>query len=101
MNNPVIADRPVKPLGFEQFTVSTSALRLPNVPKSASYAYIQAQGGLLRWRDDGTAPTGDIGHLMDDTDDLWYIGDLIKFQVIKDSAEVADTELSVSYYEVA
>ena len=100
MNNPVVADRPLKPLGFEQFTVTTSQY-LPNVPKSASYAYVQSQGGLLRWRDDGTAPTGDIGHLLDDGDDVFYLGDLNKFQVVKESAEVATTEMSVSYYEVA
>lgn len=100
MNNPVVADRPLKPLGFEQFTVTT-AQGLPNIPKTANYAYLQSQGGLLRWRDDGTAPDGDTGHLMDDTDDLWYIGDLLKFKVVKESSEVATTIMSVSYYEVA
>lgn len=98
--NPVVADRPLKPLGFEQFEVTASSQGLPSIPKTAAYAYVQAQGGLLRWRDDGTAPDGNTGHLMDDTDDLFYIGDLHKFFVIKDAAEVASVYLSVSYYEV-
>jgi len=101
MNNPVVADRPLEPLGFYQFAVSTSPLGLPSVPPDASYAYIQAQVGLIRWRDDGTAPTGTSGHLFDNLDDLWYIGDLHKFQVIRDSGESGSTELSVTYYKVA
>ena len=100
MNNPVVADRPLDPLGFAQITVTTGALGLPSVPARASYAYVQAQGGLLRWRDDGTDPTGDVGHLMDNVDDLWYIGNLLKFKVIKETSESATVQLSVSFYKV-
>ncbi len=99
MNNPVVADRPLEPLGFEQFTVTTSPLGLPNVPKKAAYAYVQCQGGLLRWCD-FVDPDGDTGHLLDNLDDVWYIGDLLKFKVIKETAEAGTVVLSVSYYKV-
>jgi hypothetical protein len=46
-------------LGYQQITnPSSSSL---TIPTGATYAYIQAEGNTIRWRDDGTAPTTTVG----------------------------------------
>ena len=84
-------------LGFQQLTVSTSALGL-TVPTGASRALIRVAGANgVTWRDDGTAPTAAIGHLLVSTDPfLLYDGELSKIQFIRTGA--ADATLNVSYY---
>lgn len=52
-------------LGYEQFTDLSSALDLADeAPEGAAYALVQVNDGIVRYRQDGVAPTGGIGMLM-------------------------------------
>lgn len=99
MHGVIAADRPLEPLGFQRIaTITTTVVNL-TVPNGASYAYIQADGGALRWRDDGTQPTATVGHLLAADDDLWYVADLNKIQFIRNTGEAATTNLHISFYK--
>ena len=91
----IIADRPLTPLGFAGVLGVVGVVKLPSTPVSAAYAYIQADGGDLRWRDDGTDPTSSVGMLIMDGEDLWYTGDLHTIRFIA----VTTANLHVSYYK--
>jgi len=84
------------PLGFEQLPASGSAQGLPDIPKGATFGYIQCQDDPIRWRDDGTDPTAATGHRMFDGDDLWFNAELHKFRFITESGTPV---LTVSYYK--
>lgn len=47
-------------LGFQQLTISGTAALL-TVPAGATIAEICNEGGAVRYRDDGTAPTASVG----------------------------------------
>jgi len=95
----LFADRPLKTLGFERIAgITTTAVGLPNVPPDAAYAYIQADGGDLRWRDDGTNPTATVGHMLKRNDDHWYTVDKLPISFIRDTDEADPTNLHVTYY---
>lgn len=49
------------PVGYEQLTVSTTAVGLATVPTTARHALIYIVAQALRWRADGTAPTATVG----------------------------------------
>ncbi len=57
------------PLGYQQLTSITSSTAL-SVPAGAKIAVIGAETQGVRWRDDGTAPTGSIGMLLNSGDTL-------------------------------
>jgi hypothetical protein len=90
--------------GYQQIAAATlaasTALTIPTVPGngalSARYAVIQCEGGEVRWRDDGTAPTSTVGFLLAQyPDQLVYDGDLTALRFIRTSAS---SILNVSYY---
>lgn len=81
-------------LGYQQITpgaVST-ALTLPN---GARVAVIQAAVAVLRWRDDGVAPTATVGMRIAAGGELVYDGELSKIRVIE---EAAGAIANISYY---
>jgi len=84
------------PLGFQQVTVTSSSESLPEIPKDASFAYIQCQDDPIRWKDDSTDPTAAEGHRMFDGDDLFFTADLHKFRFILESGTPV---LTISYYK--
>lgn len=84
------------PLGFVQVSVTADSESLPNIPKDASFAYIQAQDDPVRWKDDGTDAAADEGHRMFDGDDLFFTADLHKFRFTLESGAPV---LSISYYK--
>lgn len=55
------------PLTFETAAVTSSAA-LPTIPATAITAFVQVEGGAIRWRPDGatTAPTSSVGMLVPD-----------------------------------
>lgn len=53
-----IAER--KPLGYQQRTVSTTAVEL-TIPSGASRAFIRVSAQPIRYRDDGVNPTATVG----------------------------------------
>jgi len=82
------------PLGFQQIT-GLSAVKSLIVPAGAQRALLVVTAQNVRFRDDGTNPTGTIGmRLVVDTL-FWYTGDLAKIKFIEESASAV---LNVSYY---
>ena len=54
----------IKPLGYCQLSVTTSAVQTSTCsgfPSTATYAVVCNEGTAARWRDDGTAPTASVG----------------------------------------
>ena len=87
-------DSKLDPLGYQQITALSSAVGL-SPPTKARIALIQASTQGVRWRDDGTAPTGTIGMPLGAGNDFVYTGNLAAIQFI----EVAPSaQLNVSYY---
>ena len=86
-----------KPLGYEQ--VLTATLAAPtqlNKPAYTNIAYVQVEGGQVRYRDDGVDPTAAIGMLLLDGAVLEYAGDLSALTFIEESGT---PKLNVSYYK--
>lgn len=83
-----------EPLGYQQIADMSAATGL-TVPAGADMALIQAVTQNVRWRDDGTAPTGTVGMRLAAGDTLSYDGDLSAFQAIE---EAASAELNITYY---
>lgn len=47
--------------GYQRVTATGSVFPLPSPPAGTRRAIVQAEGGDLRWRDDGADPTATIG----------------------------------------
>lgn len=88
----------IKPAGLQQIATATLAtaqtLTAPTVDRT-NIAMIQADGGQLRYTDDGTTPTASVGMLINDGETLPYQGDLTKIQLIRVAAPAA---ANISYY---
>lgn len=67
------------------------------VPTEAAHAIITVEGGAVRMRCDGTAPTADIGLYLKDGTILPYSGDLSAVKLIR-VANVAGQSVDVQYY---
>lgn len=88
----------LEPKGYQQITDVSSAVGL-TVPKGAQFAKLQAETGDIRWRDDGTSPTGTAGMLLvAGAAPEMYIGDLSALEFVDDGTSVAT--LNVTYYSV-
>jgi hypothetical protein len=83
------------PMGYQQIALSTTSVSTLTVPAGARIAVIQAEGGTVRWRDDGTAPTASVGMILSQNSELDYDGSLSSIQLI---AVVAGALADVSYY---
>lgn len=84
----------LEPLGYEQITSMSSAQSL-SVPDGATMAVMVAETQDVRWRDDGTAPTGSVGMPLVAGEYYVYTGQLRQIQVIEQAASAA---LNVTYY---
>lgn len=83
------------PLGY-QALVPTASTAL-TVPDGAQYCLITTKVQALRWTDDGTTPTLDVGQLQEVTDPpLWYSGNLHKVLIMN---AVAGALVKVLYYK--
>lgn len=83
-----------KPLGYEQITSLSAAAGL-TVPAGATVAVIIATAQAVRWRDDGTNPTGTVGMPLAVNTELTYSGTLSAIKFIESAASAV---LNVSYY---
>ena len=82
--------------GFQSLTVGAVVTSL-TLPAGANYAILNTDGAALRYRDDGTDPTADVGHLMEDGESILICGtSLARFRMIADTATSATVQ--VSYY---
>ncbi|HDR8930420.1 TPA: hypothetical protein QDA84_000413 [Burkholderia vietnamiensis] len=82
------------PVGYQQITNLTSAAAL-TPPVGARIASIQAEGGTLRYRDDGTAPTASVGMIISANGGVDYNGNLSAIKLI---AATSGAIANVSYY---
>lgn len=87
----------IKPLGYQQLTVSTTAVGL-TVPAKAIRAVIGVEAQPIRWRDDGSNPTSSAGMLQkaDTTIELYDPQSINAFKAIRDDS--SDATLNISYY---
>ena len=58
-------------------------------------ALIQAESQNVRWRDDGTAPTSTVGHILYVGESMFYEGDMNNLKFIETAASA---KLSVTFY---
>jgi len=88
----------VKPCGYEQITVSSTAVGL-TVPKGASRAIVTVEAQPLRYRDDGTDPSSTVGVLCQANlrFELESRYSMLAFKAIRQGG--TDAVLSVSYYK--
>lgn len=86
-----------KPLGYQQITVSTSAVGL-TLPKGAIRAVVGVEAQPLRYRDDGTNPSASVGYLVvaGGTVEVYGSTALSKFKAIRSGG--TDAVLNVNYY---
>lgn len=80
-----------RPLGCSQILNATLAtatkivLPTPVPGMSPGFAIVQVQGGNIRWKDDGVAPTATVGLTLVQGQELDYIGDATMLQMISSS----------------
>ena len=89
-------------MGYQQITSLSSAANLtvpqrtPNGENSKPvFALIVVESQAVRWRDDKTAPTANIGMPLAVGSTLQYDGDLTNIQFIE---QVAGAKINISYY---
>jgi hypothetical protein len=84
------------PAGYQQITDVSASVGL-TVPTGSVLALVQAQDQAVRWRDDGTDPTGTVGMVLSAGETLVYNGDLSAIEFIETAASA---KLNVSYYKI-
>jgi len=92
-----------KVITHEELTVDytpvalTSSVYNPPAGPSATFAIIHAEGGVMRYRDDGQNPTQSFGALLEDGDivELPSIYHIKNFRVVK--ADVDAGKITVTY----
>lgn len=91
-------DTQLTSLGYEQLTVSTTAVALASVPARARRALVvlDATNG-VRWRDDGGNPTAAIGMPLAGGGVLEFEGVLASLRLIRSGG--ADAVANVTYYD--
>jgi hypothetical protein len=79
-----VRDAQLKSTGYEQKTAFNAAAEAMDTTKinDAHYLLLQAEGGDVRWRDDGVAPTTTVGMLIAEGQDFWFTGDVKRLSVI-------------------
>lgn len=90
-------------VGFETLTVTgtavgpTTATVAPTTRPSSNYALFgPLETAQVRWRDDGTAPTASVGHLLEVGQVLEYNADPRQIQFIRTGG--TSGALPVTYY---
>lgn len=110
MNAVITVNTLLTPYEFEQLTVTTAvkALTASKYKQRGSEA-VRDMGnarwamitcdGVIRWRFDGTDPDATTGHMLGDGDTLILssYSQIEKFRAYRDTGEVADAKISVSY----
>lgn len=93
---------PLVPLGFQQLSVSNTAVAL-TVPTggNVTVAIIYVETAAIRWRDDGTSPTASVGMiaLPDSILHLENLGNLAAIKFIR--RDGTNATLNISYYGVS
>lgn len=85
----------VTPLGFQQLSVSNTAVGF-TPPAGATYCAFEVETNAVRWRDDGTNPTASVGFLQAPPDKWTYASSLTALKFIRASA---DATVDISCYK--
>ncbi len=80
--------------GFQQIVLGAGVATL-TIPPTATYAVVNCEAVDVRWRDDGTNPTGTVGMQLFAGQTL-VVGNPAAFAVIRTAAGAI---LNVSYYK--
>jgi hypothetical protein len=83
------------PLGYQQVSVTSPSALTLTVPTAARIAEICVETAQVRYRDDGTAPTANVGMPAAASQCFQYSGSLVAIQFIAVSTTAT---LDVSYY---
>ena len=88
----------ISPLGYQQIDTATLATSTAlTVPSGARIALVVVGGGqAVRWRDDGSDPSGTVGMPVADGATLPYAGDLTAIRFIRVASGAV---LNVSFYK--
>lgn len=81
---------------YQQLTVSSTAVAL-TVPGGSKFALIRVSVAAVRFRDDGTNPTGSLGVPLNPGDSIDYDGPLSAIKFIR--AGGTDATLDILYYK--
>lgn len=81
-------------IGYQQIAPGAVSTAL-TVPVGARIAVIQSEVAVMRWRDDGTAPSATVGMRIAAGGELVYGGELTKIRIIQ---EAVGAIANVSYY---
>lgn len=84
------------PLGYQQLSTISSATAL-TIPAGATVAYVTAESGTVRYRDDGTNPTTTVGTPLTQGFTLIYVATPLTAVKFIDTSTGA--VLSVNYYK--
>lgn len=90
-----VVDDKMNPKGYQQVTGLSSAKGI-TPPRESRVAVIQAAGQDVRWRDDGTDPTANVGMVLQNGRDMLYTGNMAKIKFIEITA---GAEINISYYD--
>lgn len=89
-----VADATLTPVAYKQISDLSSAVGIPG--GQGRVALIQALNQNIRWRDDGTDPTANVGMRLHAGETFFYPGSL---KAIKFIEEAASAEVNVTVYE--
>lgn len=95
---PGLRDNPT-PLSYEEVTGITNGAAVPfaAMPTNFDFAWLEVEGGPIRIRMDGTAPTTSVGHLLDPgQSDIFGAKEVRGMQAIATTAQNAT--LRATYY---
>ena len=88
-------DPAMKQLGYQQITSLSSATAL-TIPAGCALAIVIPQTQAVRWRDDGTNPTGSVGYPLAVGQELYY--DSASLPALKFIEQTASAAINVCYY---
>ncbi len=91
-----VKDSPLEPKGYVQLT-SAGVVLTPTVPAGSKYAMISVQTKGVRFRDDGTNPTGTTGVLIPVGIMYWYSGKVGALRFIEDGA-TSTAKVDILFY---
>src|SRR5262245_25977813 len=84
--------------GFQTLTVSTAAVAL-TIPAGADWAVLNVEAQPIRWRQDGTDPSGAVGMLVAAGATMAMCGrELNVTKFIRASTATGDAILSIHFY---
>lgn len=93
----VVADKPMKPLGYLKVTTLTAAKGIGPIPDRAAVAIVITEAQAVRWRDDGSNPTSTDGMQMAVNTPTVFRTNLHQLRFIELAASAT---LHISFYEL-